>query len=81
MSTSTQTLPVRRSAFPAVWIALAAAIIVAAVVLGLTFMRSPAATTGTPNRPSSSTSRLADAGKAKPYQPIVIDGQVCGQCR
>jgi hypothetical protein len=80
MSTSTQTLPVRRSAFTAVWIALVAAVIVAAVVLGIAFMRSPAATSGTPNRPAS-TVQQTDGGKAKPYQPIKVDGQVCGQCR
>jgi hypothetical protein len=79
MSTSTQTLPIRRSAFTAVWLAVATAIIAATVVLGLALMRSPAATSGTPNRPA--ISQVADAGKAKPYRPIVVDGQVCGQCR
>jgi hypothetical protein len=81
MSTGTQTLPIRRNAPTALWLALAAAVVAAAIVLGLAFMRTPSATSGTPNRPSSTTSQVKDSGTAKPYQPIKIDGWVCGQCR
>jgi hypothetical protein len=79
MSTSTQTLPARRSTFTAVWIAVVAAVIAAAIVLGLALMRSPAATNKAPSRPT--TNPVADTQAGKPYHPFIVNGQICGQCR
>ena len=79
MSTTTQSLPVG-SSFRA-WLVLAAAILAIATVVTLAIFAPGTTTAGTPSHHGPSVTKVTDARRAPPYQPIMINGQVCGQCR
>jgi hypothetical protein len=79
MSTTTQSLPVG-SSFRA-RLVVAAAILAIATVVTLAIFAPGTMTAGTPNHQGPSVTKVTDARRAPPYHPIMINGQVCGQCR
>lgn len=80
MSTRSATLPVERSYLLKAWFAVATIVLIAAAVIVLALSTAgtqPAGGTSPKNVPAAT-----DLGPAKATrQPIVVNGNVCGQCR
>jgi len=80
MSTRSATLPVERSYLLKAWFAVATIVLIAAAVIAL-------ALSSTGSAPAGGTSpkdvpAVADFGPTKgTHEPIVVNGNVCGQCR
>ena len=79
MSTRTANLPIERSYLVKAWAVVAAIVIVAATVIALGLAQTSDASRNS-NLPG--ISQVKDSGPAQPAaKPIVINGQVCAQCR
>lgn len=80
MSTRSATLPVERSYLLKAWFAVATIVLIAAAVIVLAL--STAGTQPVGGTSPKDAPAVADLGPAKKtYEPIVVNGNLCGQCR
>ena len=76
MATRGAALPIERTFLLKAWFVVAALVITAAVVVSAAMATRPTPAGGTDLRP------VRDYGPASvQYEPIVVGGSVCGQCR
>jgi hypothetical protein len=77
MATRSATLPIERSYLVKAWFAVAAIVVLAVAVVTIAL----AATTSFPAG-GTDLRKLSGAGQVHVgYEPIVVNGNVCGQCR
>ena len=76
MSTYGGTLPQRRNVAQLAWFAILAIVVAVTIWAALTVLgRTP---TSAPRDTGGATTTRIEPGR--PYEPIVVNGHVCGQC-
>jgi len=78
MSSSGATLPIERSYLLRAWLVVAAIVVIAAATIALALpsvSEPPGGTT-----PGEDPAAVSQVGRG-PHEPIVVNGNVCGQCR
>jgi ABC-type cobalt transport system substrate-binding protein len=77
MATRSATLPIERSYLVKAWFAVAAIVVLAVAVVTIALAATTSSPAGGTDLRTVSESGQVQAG----YEPIVVNGNVCGQCR